>query len=257
MPMMPQKPRKEEPPPPPADRFDLDAQLYRALKPKNAMMNNHRFQGDDDGVVNSMMSFAGVPSGTREHIKAYTHQFGFDEGDYTENSLSPEGVAYLRKLAEMNHGRVNALETPTLYPKPDSVGMMSTLGRVAPQNFRKVVIGGVPYWQVLDRYNFNNEEEDLANGKKNEMVNHLMREGLTDYRSKKIIPSLLGLRYNSNFLVPVDPRHQAHPDLIEAHRKATSLGNNPAFPTSTLGGRAKRFIEQTVMPTTPFGGVAE
>lgn len=235
------------------DRQSMDAQL-----PVNNAMVANPYTKDDDSFLNTLSSLLGQPGGTREYIKAYAHQFGFGEGDYTEQSLSPLGADAIRKMAAKNHGgRLAKTDGVVDYAQPDVTGMASTLGRLSPSNLRQVNIEGVPYWQVLDRYDFNEEVDDIKNGKKQELVNHLMKNGPANYRSKKIIPSLMGLGYNVNFLVPADPTRQARPESVEAHRKATSLGNNPMYPTSTLGGRAKRWVEQTVMPSTPFGGKVE
>lgn len=244
-----------------SDPLDLRERVRSAQDAIRNQRTNH-LMGDmgpkgDESTMNYLASTMGMQGGTREYVKAYMRQFGFDEGDYTESHLSPQGVDAIRKMAMKNYGRLGQTGGVVEYSQPDVTGMSSTLGRISPSNLRRVDIGGVPYWQVLDQYDFNNEVEDIKNGHRQELMNHLMTKGPADYRSKKIIPSLLGLRYNVNFLVPVDPTKIADPTLVEAYRKKTSLGNNPAYQPATLGGRAKRWVEQTVMPSTIFGGVAE
>ena len=197
---------------------------------------------DDDGIVNSMNSFFGQPAGTNEHVKAYTHQFGFGDDDYTENSLSPEAINYLRRFATANHGRRKSGhddDSGTIHPFPDRTEMQFALGRVAEDNVRKVILDGKQYWQILDRYDFNSNKDRLARGERLNMMAEVLKSPL-GYDSKRKIPTLLGLGYNTNFLVPVDPNQVARPETVEAHRRATSLSNNPAFPNQTLGGKLKQ-----------------
>ena len=119
------------------------------------------------------------------------------------------------------------------------------MGRLAPGNIRKVVIAGVPYWQVLDVYDFDHSKNRVANGEWGEVaketVGNLQRGNL--FNAQRNIPSLLGLQYNMNLLVPTDPRTSAPPESVEAFRQSNRL----PYPNNTLG----RKLTNALMPYSP------
>lgn len=223
-------------------------------KPTNNLAPDRK---PDYSTINHLASWVGHPSGSREHVKAYMYQFiGTDPGDYDEKHLSPAGIETIRQLAARNYGKFPDKYQDFVsigdYPPDDPTLMNFAMGAIAPSNIRKVDIGGVPYWQVLDRYDFNGVEDDLKTGNQNHLLGNVVKGLLRGDPNPEEIPGALGgLAYNMNFLVPVDPKRSAHPDLVEAYRRQSSLGNNPAFPTNTLPNRVGNALRNAATPKRP------
>lgn len=196
--------------------------------------------------------------GDREDIKAYLGLMGFDDSVMTERHLSPKALAEFREtvrktLATKDRDSYSILNN---YPHDEgSTRMHHVVGKVAPSNMRQVNIAGVPYYQVLDRYDFDLGKEgggswmDGLVGGVGQLVTDPgaaldMAGGNSPWGPEKFAGKL-GLQRNLNYLIPVDPSRVAPEEALEAYRRGTNL----PYPSKTLG---KAAVNALLTPRTPY-----
>jgi hypothetical protein len=185
--------------------------------------------------------------GDNDQYRAYLGLYGPDDSTMTERTLSPAGQDFIRAMGAHNLGKgakPNSFGTAEYpYDHPHDQAMYEVLGNVAKNNVRLVNIAGVPYYQVLDRYDYDLGEDFIKKHGWGETLNGLVT-GRYARREAEEIAGGLGLSRNLNYLVPVDPSRSAPPEAVDAHRKKTDL----PYPSQTLGTKVMNALRGAATP---------